>query len=120
MRWQLGRRSTNVIDRRAEGPARGRGLGGVAGLGGCGTVVVLGIAVLVWALGGDPGQILGGGQPPSGGPVQPASPVENQQADFVSAVLASTEDTWGEIFAEHGATYQPPRLVLFRDGVDSA
>jgi predicted metalloprotease len=52
--------------------------------------------------------------------VQPASPGENQQADFVSAVLASTEDTWGEIFAEHGATYQPPRLVLYRDSVDSA
>ena len=42
------------------------------------------------------------------------------QADFVAAVLGSTEDTWGRIFADHGASYRPPRLVLFNDATPSA
>ena len=29
-------------------------------------------------------------------------------------MLASTEDTWGEIFSRSGNQYQPPRLVLYR------
>jgi hypothetical protein len=41
-------------------------------------------------------------------------------ADFVSVVLADTEDTWGPIFAGAGAQYPPPRLVLFTDVVRSA
>jgi predicted metalloprotease len=38
---------------------------------------------------------------------------------FVSVVLADTEDTWTRIFAEKGQRYTPPKLVLFRDGVQS-
>jgi len=41
-------------------------------------------------------------------------------AQFVSVVLADTEEVWGKIFAQSGATYRQPTLVLFRDQVQSA
>ena len=45
---------------------------------------------------------------------------EDPEAQFVSVVLKDTEDTWGEIFRQHGDTYQPPRLVLFTQATQSA
>jgi predicted metalloprotease len=45
---------------------------------------------------------------------------EKELVDFVSVILADTEDTWASLFQQHGRTYTPPRLVLFRDAVDSA
>ena len=88
---------------------------GIAG-GGIGILVV---ALLVWALGGDPAQVI---QIPEGGttssPVGPP-PADDEAAQFVSAILGSTEDVWTEVFAERGATYQPPTLVLFTDIVQS-
>ncbi len=44
----------------------------------------------------------------------------DELADFVSVVLADTEDTWNAIFADGGARYREPRLVLFTDAVRSA
>jgi predicted metalloprotease len=62
-------------------------------------------------------QAVAGGQP-----VQTRAPTaeENVAADFVTSVLAYTEDTWAEIFAEEGLTYEPATLVLFTDVVNSA
>ena len=40
--------------------------------------------------------------------------------DFVATVLADTEDTWKQIFAEPGRDYPEPTLTLFSDSVDSA
>jgi uncharacterized protein len=117
--WQQGRRSTNVEDMRgAEGPRR---LGGVAKMGGGGALVLVVIAVL---LGKDPSQLLsmltGGG--PSTEPQRPvqASQAEEQAKDFVSVMLADTEDTWGSLFSQMGSRYVNPKLVLFRDVVQSA
>ena len=45
---------------------------------------------------------------------------ENRLADFVSVVLADTEDTWHAIFRQSGKSYQEPQLVLFTDTVQSA
>ena len=47
-------------------------------------------------------------------------PADDPQAEFVSVVLADTEATWGEIFAQRGATYPPPTLVLFTEATQSA
>jgi predicted metalloprotease len=47
-------------------------------------------------------------------------PADDPQAKFVSVVLADTEETWGEIFAERGATYPRPTLVLFTEATQSA
>jgi predicted metalloprotease len=112
MKW-LGRRgSGNVEDR------RGMSTGGKVMGGGIGTLVIV---LLVYLLGGDPSSIIeqtGGGQTTSG-PIE-ASEEENQMAQFVSVVLADTEEVWDKIFREAGSAYRKPTLVLFRDQVQSA
>ncbi|MFM7464135.1 MAG: neutral zinc metallopeptidase [Cyanobium sp.] len=114
MRWSDGRRSENVDDRRGR-PGPAMAAGGI-GLGG------LLLAVVVGLLGGDPMVVLqqmgtGGGMggPTASRPRQPTAQ-ENQLADFVSVVLADTEDTWEKEFREVGRQYRPPPLVIF-DGV---
>jgi predicted metalloprotease len=44
----------------------------------------------------------------------------DEQAEFVSVILADTEDVWAERFQAMGNRYQPPTLVLFSDAVQSA
>jgi predicted metalloprotease len=44
----------------------------------------------------------------------------DELAEFVSVVLASTEDTWHEVFRNAGEQYQEPKLVLFTSRVRSA
>jgi len=111
MKWQGRRGSSNVEDRR--GMSTGTKVMG----GGIGTLVIV---LLVYLLGGDPSSIIEQtGSGTSSGPVV-ATEEENQMAQFVSVVLADTEEVWGKIFAESGATYRQPTLVLFRDQVQSA
>lgn len=116
MRWELGRRSRNVEDRRGAGVGRPIAVGG--GIGG------LLLALLVAFLGGDPSVVFDqtGTSDPYGYPpeAQPNSAETDQQADFVASVLGYTEDTWHTIFQEMGMTYQEPSLVLFSGAVDSA
>ncbi|MEB2346463.1 MAG: zinc metallopeptidase [Deltaproteobacteria bacterium] len=129
MRWREGRRSQNVEDRRGAGMPLG---GGGLRIGGGGMILLL---LVLWLLGADPmallGMLAGGGgggdltQVDPGGyaggaPAPQAGGAGDEQAEFVSVVLADTEDTWGEIFAASGQAYQPPRLVLFTDVVRSA
>jgi len=45
---------------------------------------------------------------------------ENELAEFVSVVLADTEDTWETLFQQEGLTYQKPKLVLFTGQTQSA
>jgi uncharacterized protein len=47
-------------------------------------------------------------------------PANDQQAQFISVVLKSTEDVWSRVFSERGARYEPPVLVLFSDATQSA
>ncbi|HEY9874744.1 MAG TPA: neutral zinc metallopeptidase [Candidatus Obscuribacterales bacterium] len=118
MRWELGRRSNNVEDR------RGGGLSAPVVGGGIGTLV---LALIVTLLGGDPSVILqqGQGQAPSDRP-QTQSPqtqpnaANDRMAEFVSVVLADTEDTWQTLFRQQGANYVDPKLVLYSDAVQSA
>ena len=122
MRWKEGRRSTNVQDMRGMGGSRGGGSPVVIGGGGLGMVVV---AIVIALLGGDPTVVLDSAPPPrqsaNGGAYQPSSPEEEELADFVSVVLASTEDTWSNLFPqEFGGNYQPPTLSLFTDVVPTA
>ena len=44
---------------------------------------------------------------------------EQELAQFASRILAGTEDVWTEIFRQNGRTYEPPKLVLFTDAVQS-
>jgi predicted metalloprotease len=121
MRWDDFRRSDNIEDDRDGG---GIGLPGGVGLPagpvGIGTVLVLGL--LGWALGIDPGVLIGGAEILSGGPAsyhQPYRPVprtgvpRDPTGQFVAAVLGNTEDVWAQIFQEAGRVYRPPRLRLY-------
>jgi predicted metalloprotease len=51
---------------------------------------------------------------------RPQSASEDDLKKFVAVVLADTEDVWGNLFKQYGATYSDPKLVLFSDGVRSA
>jgi uncharacterized protein len=60
----------------------------------------------------------GSGQVMESGPVDSSAPTD-EAGDFMSVVLADTEDTWGAIFQAAGAQYQPPRLRLYSSGTNS-
>jgi predicted metalloprotease len=115
MRWAKGRRSTNIEDRRG-----GSRMGRTAGIGG-GAAILAAIAVMI--LGGDPSTVIemvGGGGGTSNQEQIQTTPEEEQVKDFLSVVLADTEDTWGPIFEQAGYTYQPPNLVLYRQSTPTA
>jgi predicted metalloprotease len=132
MKWEGGRESSNVEDMRGAGGGGGRGTGpGVAG----GGIVVIIVVIAAIFFDFDPSTILGllGGSGPqpqvsqqapgySNQPGQraPAPPAQDQQAKFVSVVLADTEDTWNALFRQNGKQYQEPKLVLFRGAINSA
>jgi predicted metalloprotease len=87
--------------------------------GGIGTLVII---LVVMLLGGDPSGVINTlqeGTQTESGPVT-ASPEEEAMKDFVSKVLAGTEDVWSKIFQASGMEYKMPTLVLFRDQVQSA
>jgi len=145
MRWKTGRRSEHIEDRRDDGslgddpfgggrrPMRvGRTVGIGGGLGGLVLVVVL------MLLGVDPAVLLTrdgqygpgptahqdpmahsgpGGDPQFHGP---AAGAEDEMKEFVSVVLADTEDTWNAVFKEAGKRYSEPVLVLFTGSTRSA
>ena len=121
MQWKGRRQSTNVEDRRGQSGGFGGGSllsGGGCGLkGGIGTVVIL---LIIWALGGNTLQYLGmlGGLDGlgSGSETQQTytpSAADDEQAQFVSVVLAETEDVWTDVFRQMGRTYRKPVLVLY-------
>ena len=115
MRWKTGRRSTHVEDR------RGTRAGGGLFKGGIGTVVIaLGLA---YFLGIDPRvvfQLQEGLAPTTTETDYQPTAREQEQAEFVSVVLADTEDTWSAIFQQSGYNYEKPNLVLFTGRVNSA
>lgn len=91
--------------------------------GGAGGVFAL--ALVVYLLGGDPSSLVQEGisrtiQSSLHRESKITPDQQNEQADFVSAVLGSTEDVWGSLFSEQGQTYRAPRLVLFAGASDSA
>jgi uncharacterized protein len=119
MRWKGRRGSENVEDRRSSGPVR-MGVGG-----GLGMLVLL---IVLMLFGVDPRVILGllqgvpqqqGGQPQAGEQLDPNAPPD-ELSQFVSVVLADTEEVWTALFEQKGLEYRKPRLVLFRDMVQSA
>ena len=109
MRWRNPRKSDNIEDRRGmriPGKAVGGGIGGI-------------ILLIIFMLsGGNPGDVLNGGNTNSGN--QLSEEEEKQLSDFVSVVLADTEDTWQQIFVKNNfGNYREPTLVLFTGSVDS-
>ncbi|KQM85108.1 zinc metalloprotease [Sphingomonas sp. Leaf23] len=92
----------------------GRGLG-------CGTIgiiAIIGVAFLMFSGGG--GLVGGGSQAPSTqqGSAQDV-PCDTAEELFACRVLKSTEQVWGQIYADQGARYTPPRLRFYEQGAQS-
>ncbi|HWS15441.1 MAG TPA: neutral zinc metallopeptidase [Candidatus Methylomirabilis sp.] len=115
MRLDDERRSENVEDRRGIRVSR------TAMGGGIGTLLLVLVAMY---FGVDPRLLMT--EAPTDGrrtgetATQARPAEENRLADFVSMVLADTEDTWREQFQRAGKTYREPKLVLFTGAVESA
>lgn len=114
MRYKGRRRSSNVEDRRGQSASSG-GLGLPLLLGGFkGKWLILVIILLViFRLFGGMGDVLG-----SGSPGQNAA--EEELMEFVSVVLAESEDVWNEVFQEEGGSYREPGLVIYSGSTRSA
>lgn len=121
MRFDNGRESSNIEDRRGQQAPR-RGLGGRGRIG-LGTIV---LALVAMYFGVDPSVVLNGAgvmNPPAQETSRPrisSGPGADDTARFVSMVLADTEDTWRAVFSAGGRRYQEPRLVLFSGATQSA
>lgn len=116
MRWKTGRRSSNVEDRRGFRISRRTAGGGI------GTLLLVLVALY---FGVDPSVIINQGVQPGSATApsaesRAASPGEDRLADFISVVLADTEDTWHALFRQMGQTYREPNLVLYSEAVESA
>ena len=90
--------------------------------GGIGVLLLVGVGLF---LGVDPRTLMQVVQtqqqsapPPSTG--KTGTKLEDEQAQFISVVLADTEDTWNTVFRSAGREYQEPSLVLFSGSVRSA
>lgn len=110
MRWQTGRRSENVEDRRGI-----RVTGGAKGA----SIITIIIALIAMYFGIDPSAILTPSTPESTSTTT-RNPQEDKLADFVAVVLGDTEDTWQVLFQRMGKAYKLPKLVLFSGKVSSA
>lgn len=116
MKWEGNRESDNVEDRRGGGGFGGRSIG-------LGTIAIA--LVASYFFGVSPMTVInllsGGGQinTSQSVPVQPGAS-NDPMVKFVATVLADTEDTWGPIFRQSGASYVQPKLVLFSGSTPTA
>ena len=132
MKWEDNRRSSNVEDRRDESPSNfgskqnnsmmmllpvikmliGTKIGRI----------ILVVGAIAYFMGFNPLALLDMGTTTQNN--TSSSQVINTQKDdksaqFVSAVLAQTEDIWTDVFKKYNANYVEPKLVLFRNSVKS-
>ncbi len=119
MKWEGNRQSDNVEDRRGSGSSGGSMGGRSIGIGS------IAIALVVsYFLGVSPMTVLnvlsGGSAPTSQQAPAQKPPADDRMAQFVSTVLGDTEDVWSKVFTDGGATYQHPKLVLFRGATATA
>lgn len=119
MKWEGNRQSDNVEDRRSSGSSGGSRGGRNIGIGS------IAIALVVsYFLGVSPMTVLnvlsGGSAPTSQQAPAQRPPADDRMAQFVATVLGDTEDVWSKVFTQGGATYQKPKLVLFRGATATA
>jgi predicted metalloprotease len=112
MKLEGRRESTNVEDRRGKktvAAAGGLGIGGII------------IALIVMFMGGDPSQVTEQLQQGNTTEVveQDYSQVDVELMTFCKRILAGTEDVWAREFQKMGRTYEPPKMVIFSDAVNS-
>lgn len=113
MKWQDRRQSSNVN----KGGSGRRG--GMAPIGGGGLLIIM---LIVFLMGGNPLEVLNNGS--SRNTTQQVSTQQSQETktrqEFLSVVLADTEDVWNEIFKQHNLNYSEPQLTLYTGSAQSA
>lgn len=109
MRLDGRRESTNVDDRRGKKVGAGIGIGGL---------IIAGVIFLL--TGKIPTNLIQNMNVSSSTETayQPTAE-EEELASFAKKILAGTEDVWTAEFKKMGRTYDPPKLVLFTDAVQS-
>ncbi|MBI5443458.1 MAG: zinc metallopeptidase [Deltaproteobacteria bacterium] len=127
MKWTRGGRSEDLEDRRGESSSSGGGRPGMKlGIGGFLLLAVLSLVFkkdfFALVTGGGAlapsADVSTGAGAPGGGAV--SDPQEEELVEFVSFVLDDAQATWGKLLPAAGKSYSKAKLVLFRDGVDSA
>lgn len=112
MRWKDRRKSDNIEDK------RGKSIGGFAAVGGTLGIII----ILIYSLlgGGNISDILNNfiNNENNTTPYEETAE-EKELSEFVSVVLADTEDIWTEVLEDYGYQYDPPKLILFSDAVYS-
>ena len=108
MRWEGRSGSSNIEDRRGRGMALPVG-GGIGGI-----VLLLLISALT---GTNPVDLIN--TAPTDESVGTTGAGDDPQSQFIAVVLRSTEDVWGQVMRQQGATYEPPVLVLFTNATQS-
>lgn len=114
MKWLGRRQSDNVEDRRSSS-------GGKAIIGG-GIIGLILLAIKLLSGDGDSADILNQAmQQMNQNQTQsaPTTPEDDSLAAFVSVVLADNEDVWNELFKASNSRYEEPKLVMFRDLIES-
>lgn len=111
MKWRGRRQSGNVEDRRGMSGGKVVAGGGIIG------VIILLISLFT---GGDGAVLENLPFQDETRTEEPLSARDEEMGDFVRTVLADTEDVWHRVFEENGMTYREPKLVLFRNGVQTA
>ncbi len=132
MRWQLGRRSQNIEDRRGSrgrlglprGMGRPMGQGARRGLGGGLGILLLAVVAMLFGInpsflfnGLSDEQILAPHQASRNGQ---AFDDDDKVGQFVSAILGETEAVWSDVFNRMNQDYREPTLVMFEGQVQSA
>lgn len=86
---------------------------------GIGGLIIAGL--IVWMTGGNPLSVmqLAGNGATTEDTEYVESAEEEAMAKFAKQIFAGTEDVWTAEFKKMGMTYRPPKLVLFRDQVNS-
>lgn len=113
MKW-TNDRSDNVEDRRGQGGGKGMMIGG-----GLGTIVMV---LVVMFLGGDPSTVLNNSAIMQGQEQTEQRELTEEELktyEFVRMVTAETEETWTEVFEEHGLEYRKPKVVMFEQVTQS-
>lgn len=113
------RESSNVEDRRGMSGGKKIGLAGIGG-------VIIAMA-MAYFTGGNPLEAGLQAAQQSFGPntevsedQREFSEEEQELATFSTQILAGTEDVWDEIFKDNDMKYEPPTMVLYTDGTQTA
>jgi len=115
MKWQKGRRSGNIEDRRGMSGGKKVAFGGIGG------VVIL---LIAYFMGGDPSQILNQFEQQQSGQLTEqqeiiSTPEEDRLIEFADAILTSTEDIWTKLFSEQNLNYPLTTLAIYRGGTET-